>query len=120
MRHAQVAERALHAAVELRQEVVELERAPSGAVRVCGPCGEVVEANLQVIHGALTRIEGALSGNPDDAVLQELRPMQQRAAEFEARPEQVRQIIEAGSERARQVARQTMQEVRQVMSLDFS
>lgn len=33
---------------------------------------EVVETNLKVIHGALTRIEGALAGNPDDAVLQEL------------------------------------------------
>jgi len=33
---------------------------------------EVVETNLQVIHGALTRIESALAGNPDDSVLQEL------------------------------------------------
>lgn len=33
---------------------------------------DVVEANLKVIHGALVRIEGALAGNPDDAVLQDL------------------------------------------------
>jgi hypothetical protein len=33
---------------------------------------DVVEANLKVIHGALSRIEGALAGNPDDAVLQDL------------------------------------------------
>lgn len=55
-----------------------------------------------------------------EAVLLELKPMQERAAELEARPEQVRSIIEAGSERAREVAKETMREVRQVMSLDFS
>ncbi|MEN8168131.1 MAG: tryptophan--tRNA ligase [Pseudomonadota bacterium] len=55
-----------------------------------------------------------------EAVLLELKPMQERAAEFEAQPEQVRSIIEAGSERAREVAKETMREVRQVMSLDFS
>ena len=33
---------------------------------------EVVETNLRVIHGALSRIDGALAGNPDDAVLQKL------------------------------------------------
>jgi hypothetical protein len=33
---------------------------------------EVVETNLQVIHGALSRIEGALAADPDDPVLQDL------------------------------------------------
>ena len=33
---------------------------------------EVVETNLQVIHGALTRIENALASSPDNSVLQEL------------------------------------------------
>lgn len=33
---------------------------------------EVVETNLQVIHGALSRIEGALAAAPDDPVLQDL------------------------------------------------
>ncbi|MEE4300000.1 MAG: hypothetical protein V2J24_11215 [Pseudomonadales bacterium] len=33
---------------------------------------DVVETNLKVIHGALTRIESALAGNPEDAVLQDL------------------------------------------------
>ncbi len=55
-----------------------------------------------------------------EAVLLELQPMQERAAEFEAQPQQVRRIIEAGSERARKVARETMREVRQSMSLDLS
>ncbi len=55
-----------------------------------------------------------------DAVLAELQPMQQRAAEFEAQPELVKRVIREGSEKARMVAQDTMQEVRQVMSLDFS
>ncbi|MCU7843167.1 MAG: tryptophan--tRNA ligase [Candidatus Thiodiazotropha sp. (ex Monitilora ramsayi)] len=55
-----------------------------------------------------------------EAVVAELKPIQTRAAEFEAQPELVRQIIREGSERARDVARETMREVRQSMSLDLS
>lgn len=52
-----------------------------------------------------------------ESVLNELKPMQQRAAEFEAEPELVKRIVKEGSEKARAVAQETMQEVRQVMSL---
>ncbi len=55
-----------------------------------------------------------------EAVLLELKPMQERAAEFEARPDEVRRIIAAGAEQARAVASETMREVRQAMSLDLS
>ncbi|RXL79222.1 tryptophan--tRNA ligase, partial [Citrobacter sp. AAK_AS5] len=41
------------------------------------------------------------------------------AREFEEQPEQVRNIIAEGNEAARQVARKTMEEVRQAMSMDF-
>ncbi|MBP8197319.1 MAG: tryptophan--tRNA ligase [Chromatiaceae bacterium] len=54
-----------------------------------------------------------------EAVLAELKPIQERAQEFEAQPERVRDLIAAGSEAARQVARKTMDEVRQAMSLNF-
>lgn len=54
-----------------------------------------------------------------DAVLAELTPMQQRAAEYEAKPELVRQVIERGAESARATARETMAEVRQAMSLSY-
>jgi tryptophanyl-tRNA synthetase len=54
-----------------------------------------------------------------EAVLLELKPMQERAAEFEAQPERVREIIEQGSQQARETAIDTMREVRQVMSLDY-
>ncbi len=52
-----------------------------------------------------------------EAVLDELKPIQARAAELEAQPERVRSIIEAGSEKARATARETMREVREAMSL---
>jgi tryptophanyl-tRNA synthetase len=54
-----------------------------------------------------------------EAVLHELKPIQARAAELEAQPERVRSIIEAGSEKARAVARETMREVREAMSLQI-
>jgi tryptophanyl-tRNA synthetase len=47
----------------------------------------------------------------------ELTPIQQRAAELEAQPETVRTFINEGCERARDVARETMEEVRHAMSL---
>ncbi|RLJ18438.1 tryptophan--tRNA ligase [bacterium endosymbiont of Escarpia laminata] len=53
-----------------------------------------------------------------ESVLAELRPMQARAEAFEAQPELVDDIIAAGCDRAREVAQETMAEVRQVMSLD--
>ena len=54
-----------------------------------------------------------------DAVLAELRPMQARAAEYESDPDLVRNIINEGCEKARDEARDTMEEVRHVMSLEY-
>ena len=54
-----------------------------------------------------------------DAVLGELRPIQERARELEGEPDTVRNLIDEGCEAARVVARETMDEVRQVMSLAF-
>jgi tryptophanyl-tRNA synthetase len=54
-----------------------------------------------------------------DSVLAELKPIQERAREFEQEPGRVRAIIHEGSEAARDVARQTMDEVRQVMGLKY-
>ncbi|MBK1629213.1 tryptophan--tRNA ligase [Thiohalocapsa halophila] len=52
-----------------------------------------------------------------DAVRAELGPIQARAAELEAQPETVRSFINEGCEQARDVARETMEEVRHAMSL---
>ncbi len=54
-----------------------------------------------------------------EAVLQELGPIQQRAREYEAQPELVDAIINEGCEAARDAARDTMDEVRQAMSLSY-
>ncbi|MEJ1336669.1 MAG: tryptophan--tRNA ligase, partial [Candidatus Sedimenticola sp. (ex Thyasira tokunagai)] len=54
-----------------------------------------------------------------DAVLAELNPIQERAREFEAQPELVRNIIAEGTEEARDMAQETMAEVRQAMSMVY-
>jgi len=54
-----------------------------------------------------------------DAVLAELGPIQERAAEYENDPGLVRNIINEGCEKARDEARDTMDEVRHVMSLEY-
>ena len=53
-----------------------------------------------------------------DAVLAELKPIQERGPNM--RPaDLVRNIINEGCERAREVARETMEEVRHAMSIDY-
>lgn len=54
-----------------------------------------------------------------DAISVELEPMQQRAAEYEANPDAVRMILNEGTERARDAARDTLIEVRQAMGLQY-
>jgi tryptophanyl-tRNA synthetase len=54
-----------------------------------------------------------------DTVLAELKPIQERAKEFESDPDLVRNIINEGCEKARDEARETMDEVRHVMSLEY-
>ena len=54
-----------------------------------------------------------------EAVQNELQPIRERAKEFEADRDAVRNVINEGNERARDMARQTLVEVRQVMGLDY-
>ena len=54
-----------------------------------------------------------------DAISAELEPMQQRAAEYEANPDAVRMILNEGTERARDAARDTLIEVRHAMGLQY-
>jgi len=55
-----------------------------------------------------------------DAVQAELTPIRERAKEFEADHDLVRNTINEGCDRARDVAKQTIAEVRQVMGLEYS
>lgn len=54
-----------------------------------------------------------------DAVLAELTPMQERAAYYRETPSLVRNLIDDGCEKARELARDTMRDVRQAMGLHF-
>lgn len=54
-----------------------------------------------------------------DAILLELKPIQARAAEFERQPDLVRSIVAEGCEEARDMARETMDEVRHAVSLNY-
>lgn len=54
-----------------------------------------------------------------DKVLEEQRPIRERAKQYEENPELVRGIIAEGSERARDAAKATLEEVRKVMGLSF-
>jgi tryptophanyl-tRNA synthetase len=55
-----------------------------------------------------------------DAVLAELRPIQERAAEFSRDPILVKNIIAEGCKRARDVAEQTLSDVRAAMGLRYT
>jgi tryptophanyl-tRNA synthetase len=52
-----------------------------------------------------------------DGIVREITPMHERAMQYVAKPQLVREIAEAGSARARAVAAETMREVREVMGI---
>jgi len=54
-----------------------------------------------------------------DAVLDELRPIQQRARELAEDPMLIRNIIAEGCRKAEEVAEETMEEVREAMGLEY-
>ncbi len=54
-----------------------------------------------------------------DAVLAEQAPIRERAIEYQNNPQWVRTIIHEGSEKARDVARDTLEEVRRAMGLEY-
>jgi len=55
-----------------------------------------------------------------EAVLEEQKPMRERAEKYVADPTLVRSIIADGCEKARKLAQETLREVRQAMGLDYS
>ena len=54
-----------------------------------------------------------------DSILKEQQPMLERAEPYMVNPKIVRDIVDAGTERARVVARETMAEVRTAMGLNY-
>ncbi len=55
-----------------------------------------------------------------DGIIKELKPMRERAAPFEEDPTLVKNILADGCEKARDVAEETMRDVRDAMGLSFS
>jgi tryptophanyl-tRNA synthetase len=55
-----------------------------------------------------------------DGVLAELKPIQERAAQYAEDPTLVKNVVAEGCERARKLAKETMREVRDVMGLNYS
>ncbi|MCX8146354.1 MAG: tryptophan--tRNA ligase [Azovibrio sp.] len=54
-----------------------------------------------------------------DGILKELAPMQARARHYQEDPERVRKIVAEGCDKARELARETMRDVRAAMGLDY-
>ncbi len=74
-----------------------------------------------VQHGCRTASIGCLECKKPliDAVVAEITTMRKRAQEFQDNPDLVRGIIDEGCEKAREVARQTLQDVREAMGLSY-
>ncbi|MND01061.1 tryptophanyl-tRNA synthetase [compost metagenome] len=54
-----------------------------------------------------------------DSIVSEFAPVRERAAELRSTPGEVRRILDEGAERARAIARASIEEVRRLMGLDW-
>jgi tryptophanyl-tRNA synthetase len=54
-----------------------------------------------------------------DAIIREQEPFHERAQKYLDNPAHVREIVVAGCDRARRLARETMQDVREAMGLGY-
>ena len=52
------------------------------------------------------------------AIYEELKPIQKKRKELEARPEYIDDVVKEGAEKARKVAGKTLQEVKEKMGLN--
>ncbi len=75
----------------------------------------------QVMEGCRSAEIGCIDckGHIITAIQEELEPMQERVQVYEESPEMVRNIINEGSEKARDEARKTLDEVTHVMGLNY-
>ena len=75
----------------------------------------------KVMHGCRSAEIGCLDckGYIVQSIQQELAPMQERIQAYQESPELVRNIINEGSEKARDEARRTLDEVNHVLGLDY-
>ena len=62
----------------------------------------------------------ACNGPVIESVLEELKPIQERARQYAEDPTLIKNVVAEGCERARKMARETMREVREAMGLSYS
>lgn len=62
---------------------------------------------------------GLLKSTLTDALNEKLRPLRQRRSELEKSPDYIRQVLLDGSRRAREIAAQTLGEVRRAMNMEI-
>ncbi|MEX0943330.1 MAG: tryptophan--tRNA ligase [Pseudomonadales bacterium] len=74
-----------------------------------------------VVQGCTTAGIGCLDCKKPliDAVLEEQQPMRERARQYEENPDIVKSIVAEGCEKARAIARTTLEDVRSAMGLDY-
>ncbi|RLT28172.1 MAG: tryptophan--tRNA ligase [Chloroflexi bacterium] len=77
-------------------------------------------ADLKERYERGTVSDGEVKDKLVDALNTFLDPIRERRAQYEAHPDQVAQILEAGSERERKIARETIGEVREKMRLTYT
>jgi tryptophanyl-tRNA synthetase len=75
-----------------------------------------------VVHGCTTAAIGCLDCKQPviDAIIREQEPIRERAQQYLDRPSILRDVVDAGCDRARAAARETMREVREAMGLAYS
>ena len=74
-----------------------------------------------VLHGCRSADIGCLDCKKPviDAIVDEVQPIRERARQFEDNPDAVKSIIAEGAEKARDAARDTLNDVRQAMGLNY-
>jgi tryptophanyl-tRNA synthetase len=75
-----------------------------------------------VVKGCTTAGIGCLDCKQPliDAIIKEQEPIRERAQQYLDQPQLLREIVDAGCDKARVVARETMLEVRQAMGLAYT
>ena len=80
------------------------------------------ETKAWVQQGCRTAAIGCIAckGPVIESVLEELKPIQERARQYAEDPTLIKNVVAEGCERARKMARETMREVREAMGLSYS
>lgn len=79
--------------------------------------GAAKRAEYEALYTSSGIRYGQLKQELAEAIFSQLRPIQERRLELEANPEYINSVIVDGAEKARQVAQQTLREVKEKMGL---